>query len=138
MKIGTGGRRIILAATIVVGSLSFAACKAKLTGHVTIDGASFNATSCRSGAALGFSGVELSDASQRRVRLLLQADGTCTAAVFSPGAVKGDSLGTCGALEIHMQNSRINNVQNVRGEADLSCKAGGHELIGKLDFANCH
>jgi len=123
---------------VAVCALAIVACKAKLAGHVTLDGASFEPTACRSGQALGFSGVELSDASGRRLRLALNVDGTTTAALFAAGAAKGDNLGACGTLVLQPQDSRINNVQNMEGTAKLSCKGAGHDLSGELEFANCH
>lgn len=123
----------------VLGALlALAGCTAKLGGNVTIDGAPFMASACRSGQALGFNGIELSDGGGRRLRMIANADGTAAAALFAAGADRGDMLGACGVLSMHAQHSTINGVHNIAGYATLSCEAVGHKVAGRIDFENCH
>lgn len=124
---------------LVIGSiLLLTACHAKIAGELQVDGAPFVITECRSGQALGFSGIMFADSSGRHLRLLANADGTTSVAIFPAGAVKGDSLGTCGTLAMQAQSSRINNIMNLKGSTSLSCEAIGHRISGKIDFENCH
>jgi hypothetical protein len=113
-------------------------CKAKVTGTLQVDGATFGVNQCRSGQAFGFSGIELSDATGRRLRLLANADGTCSAALFKGDSSTGDRLGQCGVLTMEAQSSRINSIVNVRGTAKLSCEAVNHKVSGTVEFENCH
>lgn len=114
------------------------ACTAKITGDLQVDGAPFQVKDCRSGQAMGFSGILLIDGGGRQLRLLASGDGTMVAALFPPEAARGDSLGTCGTLAMQAQNSRINSIVNVQGTAALQCEAVGHKISGKITFANCH
>lgn len=114
-------------------------CTSKVAGTLKLDGQPFMATECRSGAAFNFSGIQLADASSRTLRLVQRVDGGISAAVFAPGQAKGDMFdGNCGTIEIHTQNSRINNIRNVEGKATLSCSSGEHTLDGTIEFENCH
>jgi hypothetical protein len=113
-----------------------AACSAKLSGSIDVDGKKFDISSCQSGQPLGFTGIQLTDESGRRLRLVANADGTANAIVFV-GEAQGDDLGKCGTLEVHNQNSKINDVTNVEGTAKISC-SGSHKLEGTLTFENCH
>lgn len=115
-----------------------AGCHAKVTGNLQVDGATFGVEQCRSGQAFGFSGIELTDASGRRLRLLARADGTCTAALFSGATATGDPLGGCGVLTMATQSSRINSINNLEGNARLSCESGSHKVAGNIEFKNCH
>lgn len=127
-------------AAVLVAALALGCgCTSKVTGSVKLDGEPFVATECRSGAAFNFSGIQLADASGRKLRLVQRVDGGISAAVFAPGQAKGDMLdGNCGTIEIQTQNSRINNIRNVEGRATLSCSGGGHTLDGTVEFENCH
>jgi hypothetical protein len=113
-------------------------CQPKFSGELQVDGAAFTPAECRSGLALGFSGVQFADAGGRRLRLIANADGTTNAALFAPNAPRGDNLGACGTLVMHAQSSRVNSITNQMGTADLSCQAVGHKVSGKLAFENCH
>lgn len=113
-------------------------CQSKVTGSLRVDGAPFAVAHCRSGQAFGFSGIELTDSNGRRLRLLANADGTCTAAIFKSNSATGDSLGPCGKLTMEAQSSRINQIVNVKGNAKLDCKSAGHTVTGDIEFENCH
>lgn len=123
---------ICLAAVALVG------CTSKVTGTLEVDGSAFDVKECRSGQAFGFSGIELTDTTGRRLRLLVNGDGTSTAALFKGDSMTGDRLGQCGALEIQAQSSRINSITNVMGKAQLACEAVGHKVAGNIEFENCH
>ena len=125
-------------ALLLVAALPLAACHAKITSDLHVDGAPFAIAECRSGAAFGFSGLQLADASGRRLRLMQMVDGSTAVAIFPPAAERGDRLGACGTLTLQTQNSRINNIQNVKGEATLDCNAVGHQVVGHVAFENCH
>jgi hypothetical protein len=118
--------------------LTVAACHAKLSGSLNVDGADFKITECRNGAAFNFSGIVLGDSSGTKLRLLANIDGTVNVAMFAAGAAKGDVLPNCGTLQMSTQSSRINNISNVKGTANLSCDALGHKISGKISFENCH
>ena len=119
-------------------ALALFACTAKITGTLQVDGAPFEIKQCRSGQAFGFSGIELTDASGNRLRLLANADGTCSAALFKGNSPTGDRLGQCGTLAMEAQSSRINSIVNVKGTAKLLCEAVNHKVTGSVDFENCH
>lgn len=123
---------ICLAALVLLG------CQSKVTGTLEVDGSSFAVQECRSGQAFGFSGIELTDATGRRLRLLANADGTCTAALFKADGATGDRLGQCGTLTMEAQSSRINSITNVKGTAKLACEALNHKVAGNVEFENCH
>jgi hypothetical protein len=127
-----------IAAFILLAALSIAGCQSKVTGTMEVDGSSFAVQQCRSGQAFGFSGIELTDATGRRLRLLANADGTCTAALFKGDSPTGDRLGQCGTLAMEAQSSRINSITNVKGTARLACEAVGHKVAGNVEFENCH
>ncbi|HJU56394.1 MAG TPA: hypothetical protein VJ715_17555 [Pyrinomonadaceae bacterium] len=126
------------AVLICLAALAVAGCTSKVTGSLEVDGSAFEVKECRSGQAFGFSGIELTDATGRRMRLLVNGDGTCTAALFKGDSMTGDRLGQCGALEIQAQSSRINSITNVMGKAQLACEAVGHKIAGNIEFENCH
>jgi hypothetical protein len=126
------------AVLICLSALALAGCTSKVTGTLEVDGSAFEVKECRSGQAFGFSGIELTDAGGRRLRLLVNGDGTCTAALFKGDSNTGDRLGQCGALDIQAQSSRINSITNVMGKAQLACEAVGHKVAGNIEFENCH
>jgi len=80
----------------------------------------------------------LSDEAGRQLRIRSNADGTCEAALFSPGATVGESIGRCGVLTMIAQHSRVKSVTNLRGTATLQCETGQHEVVGRVEFENCH
>jgi len=123
---------------ICSAALALAGCTSKVTGTLEVDGSPFTVEECRSGQAFGFSGIELKEAGGRRLRLLANGDGTCTAALFKGDSQTGDRLGECGTLEMQAQSSRINSITNVMGKAQLACEAVGHKVTGGIEFENCH
>ncbi len=123
---------------ICLAALASVSCQSKVTGTLEVDGAPFAAQQCRSGQAFGFSGIELTDETGRRLRILANADGTCTAALFKGDSPTGDRLGQCGSLMMEAQSSRINSITNVKGKANLACEAGSHKVAGNVEFENCH
>ena len=127
-----------LAVLICLVALALVSCQSKITGTLEVDGSPFAVQQCRSGQAFGFSGIELTDASGNRLRLLANADGTCTAALFKGDSPTGDRLGQCGTLAMEAQSSRINSIVNVKGTAKLACEAVNHKVIGNVEFENCH
>jgi hypothetical protein len=127
-----------LAVLICFVLLGLGGCTAKISGRLQVDGSPFAVNQCRSGQAFGFSGIELSDASGRRLRLLANADGTCTSTLFQGASNTGDQLGQCGVLTMGAQSSRINSIVNVKGTAKLSCAAVNHQISGAVAFENCH
>lgn len=123
---------------VLFALLALGGCHAKITGTLQVDGTTFAVQQCRSGQAFGFAGIEFTDATGRRLRLLANPDGTCTAALFSGNGETGDRLGQCGVLTMEAQSSRINSITNLKGSTNLSCEAGGHKLAGNVEFENCH
>lgn len=124
---------------IVVAFLALGAgCKAKLGGDLTVDGKPFTLDSCRSGQAFGFSGVDLLDPDGKKLRLVVNPNGTGAAIVFPPGATVGEEVGPCGPLTVTAQNSTINSIKNVEGSATLDCTRGAHAIKGSVTFENCH
>jgi hypothetical protein len=128
----------VLLCLVLLALLALVGCHAKVTGTLQVDGTTFAVAQCRSGQAFGFSGIELTDATGRRLRLLANPDGTCTAALFSGNDATGDQVGQCGALTMAAQSSRINSITNLKGGANLTCNAGGHKVAGIVEFENCH
>jgi hypothetical protein len=118
--------------------LAASGCHAHVSGDLVVDGTPFVGAQCRSGQALAFSGIELTDTTERRLRLSGNLDGTCQAAVFPPASPVGTNLGTCGVLTVRAQSSRINGITNLEGAATLSCQAGPHAVGGRVQFQNCH
>jgi hypothetical protein len=118
--------------------VALAACTPHFRGAVQVNGAPFSPAGCRSGQAFGFSGVEISDAGGRRLRLLANADGTADVALFDPNALTGRAFGSCSTLTMRAQHSRINGIHNLEGTATFSCQGPGHEASGQLNFENCH
>ena len=123
---------------ICLAALALVSCTSKVTGTLEVDGSAFEVKECRSGQAFGFSGIELKDKTGRRLRLLANGDGTCTAALFKGDSPTGDRIGECGTLEMQAQSSRINSITNVMGKAQLACEAIGHKVAGNIEFENCH
>lgn len=121
-----------------LAAVALISCTSKVTGDLQVDGAPFTVKQCRSGQAFGFSGIELSDDGERRLRLFANADGTCTAALFKGDGATGDHLDQCGTLTMHAQSSRIDSIVNVEGTAQLACETGSHKVSGSLQFENCH
>lgn len=127
-----------IAALISLLALALTGCQSKVTGTLDVDGKPFVPRLCRSGQAFGFSGIELTDEANRRLRLLANPDGTCVAGLFKDDSGTGERLGQCGTLRVEAQSSKINSITNVRGTAQLSCKTANHQVSGQLEFENCH
>jgi hypothetical protein len=123
---------------ICLAALAVAGCQSKVSGTLEVDGSAFAGAQCRSGQAFGFSGIELTDTTGRRLRLLAHPDGTCEAALFKGDSPTGDRLGQCGTLAMEAQSSRINSITNVKGSAKLECEAVAHKVTGNVEFENCH
>jgi len=111
-------------------------CKNEITASMQLDGAAFVPTSCRSGELNNFMGVDLTDDGGRVVRLVLSPSNQPLAIVIADG--KTTELGQCGALTVVRQNSTINDITNVEGNARLECEGAGRKLSGEVDFKNCH
>ena len=127
-----------IAVLVCLAAFALAGCQSKVTGTLEVDGAPFAEPQCRSGQAFGFSGIELTDTTGRRLRLFANPDGTCSAALFKGDSPTGDRLGQCGTLAMTAQSSRINSITNVQGTAKLACEAVNHKVAGNVEFKNCH
>lgn len=114
-------------------------CSNKLGGDLQRNGEPFGASSCRSGAVYGYSGVEISGKEGWKLRLIQTPSGAGQVILFGPGAATGTELGACAStLSVNQQNSTINDVKNVEGKATLDCAADGLTLKGTVTFENCH
>jgi hypothetical protein len=114
------------------------ACKSELAGDVTIDGKKFVASDCRSGEAFGFAGVAFMNDEGTRLRLVQTPTNEASVVLIPAGKSTGIEIGKCGQFVLRKQNSTINNITNVMGEAKLSCSAHGHTIKGTIEFKNCH
>ena len=110
-------RTILLGAVFLMTS---AACSNHLSGDVTVNGTPFAATDCRNGSVFGFTGVEATGKDGTRLRIAATQSGQGNLMVFPPGATVGVDLGACGSFETGAQNSTVNDVKNVRGNAKLA------------------
>ncbi|HEY0254903.1 MAG TPA: hypothetical protein VGC41_25430 [Kofleriaceae bacterium] len=120
-------------------AIGLAACTSHVSGDLTVDGTPFKVTTCRSGAAYNFSGLQITNDQGIQLRVMQKVDGTVAVAVFAPNAAKGDTVSdNCGTIKIETQNSKINNVRNVEGSINLACEGAGHKVAGSLTFENCH
>lgn len=111
-------------------------CRAELSSEVKIDGESFQPTSCRSGQANGFAGVDLIDNAGRTLRIV-QSPTNQPQAILIAGQQVVD-VGPCGTMALQRQNSTVNDITNVMGDATLKCEADGHTVEGAVSFKNCH
>ncbi|MGB1014712.1 MAG: hypothetical protein ACPG4T_11300 [Nannocystaceae bacterium] len=124
---------------IVVGGLLLlctSACTNEITASLKVDGVDFVPSSCRSGQVNNFMGVDLVNDAGDIVRLVQPPTNQPHVILFRNG--KASEVGTCGTMSIGRQNSTINNVANVQGDATLACEAGGHKIAGTVTFKNCH
>ena len=124
-------RKLILAFVLC------ASCTPHFSGSVLIDSKPFNITSCRSGQASSFSGVDLFADDGSKLRLVYDPTGQARVVLFGTNAV-GVEVGLCGPFQIEQQSSKINQVYNIRGSATLSCTANGRSVSGQITFENCH
>ena len=113
------------------------ACTNKLSGEVTVDDQPFVIESCESGQRNGFVGVDLTASDGRRLRVVQTPSGAPQVFLFAGEAV-GQELGACGSFTIQFQNSTINDIKNVMGEARLDCTTDEHRVKGTVTFENCH
>lgn len=127
-----------VSAVMVLLVIFFGGCIAHVTGSVVVDDVPFVAADCRSAAAYGGWGVEVSDLEGRRLRMGANLDGSLGVALFQPGAAQGEYLSSCGAIEVQSQHSRVNGIVNLEGSATFSCDARGHRIFGRITFENCH
>ncbi len=125
---------------ILFASLSVAlvACAAHVGSSIMVDGSRFSPRTCRSGQAMGFSGVELADELGQRLRLARLLDGTFQAVYFPAGSEMGENLGACGTMNIEEGGAVINGIRNVKGSATLDCGGTKHRVTGNLRFEGCH
>jgi hypothetical protein len=132
-------RRALVGAALAVSlPLVLIACTNKLSGELDVAGSKFVPESCRSGQALGFSGVELTAKDGRRIRVAQTASGDGFAIFFGPEDVSGTELGRCGPFQLETQSSTINNIRNVKGTAKLDCGTADIKVSGSVTFENCH
>ena len=127
-----------IATLISLLALAMVGCQSKVSGTLEVDGTPFVPRVCRSGQAFGFYGIELTDETNRRLRLFTNPEGTALAALFRGDSPTGDRLGQCGTLRMEAQSSKINSITNVKGTARLSCETNNHKVSGNLEFENCH
>lgn len=128
-----------MTATLVLAALL--ACKSKHTGTLSVDGAAFEISECRSGQANDppFTGVDFLDASGRRVRFLQNDVGQVRTFLFQPGQLMGEMVGEgCGTVNVAEQNSEVNGVKNVQGSVSANCSGGGHAIVASVNFESCH
>ncbi len=122
----------------LLGAVVLLGCTNKLSGELDVAGSKFIPESCRSGQALGFSGVELTAKDGRRIRVAQTASGDGFAIFFGPDDVSGVELGRCGPFQMETQSSTINNICNVKGTAKLDCGTPEIKVSGSITFENCH
>ena len=119
-------------------ALVFASCAAHVSSTIQVDGALFSVSTCRSGQANGFSGVELADQRGQRLRLAQNLNGTLDAVYFPSGSPTGKNLGACFTMNTQTGVGVVNGVRNVEGSAVLSCSTERHQVSGSVQFKNCH
>lgn len=130
--------RAIVGVVAGLAALVLGACTAKMSSDITVGGEKFEPTECRSGQAFGFTGVQLTDKTGRRIRLAPNVDGTVSILFFDKGQDVGHQVPSCGTMQISQQNSEINGIKNVQGKATLGCTDGDTEIKGSISFENCH
>ncbi len=113
-------------------------CSNKIEGDVTIDDARFAIESCASGQRNGFFGVDLKGSDGRLLRLVQLPSGEPQVFLFAAGGSSSADLGPCGSLSVEIQNSTINDIKNIRGQAQLNCTSDEHQVKGSVTFENCH
>jgi hypothetical protein len=111
-------------------------CKAELSANLKVDGNTFGPSSCRSGEPNGFAGVDLIDDGGATLRVV-QTPTMQPHAILIIGQEIVD-LGPCGTMSLERQNSMVNDITNVMGNATLKCEANGHAVVGTVSFKNCH
>ncbi len=119
-------------------SMALVACTTHVASSIQVDGRSFSPRTCRSGQALGFSGVELVDQPGQRLRLARLLDGTFQVVYFPAGSETGETLGACGTMTLEEEGAVINGIRDVEGSATLACGGSKHKVTGALRFQGCH
>ena len=130
--------RFRITRSIALASLVLVGCSNELKGSLTIDDADFALESCRSGQVYGFVGVEVVSKEGAKLRVAQAPTGEAVAFVIPAGTSTGVEVGRCGSFHVSTQNSTINDVKNVEGEATLECEGSGHSIKGSFSFSNCH
>lgn len=132
------GGVIILGGLITFFVLSIAVNK--IDGNIQMDGAQFVAQKCNSGNVFSFSGVQLTDASGRRIRVISDPVSGATKVAFfnSLSQTVGEDLGPCAKITMQPQISTVNGIKNQRGTATFSCTSGVRKITGTVTFSNCH
>lgn len=116
--------------------LGAAACTNEITASLELDGTPFEPSSCQSGERNNFMGVDLIEESGRVLRLAQSPANQPIAIVMANGTTT--EVGPCGEMSVQRQNSTINDITNVEGNATLECDAKDHEVKGTVTFKNCH
>lgn len=122
----------LFAIALLTGTL---ACRAQLTADLQVDGQIFAPNSCRSGQINGFAGVDLID--DGRTLRVVQKPTTEPQVILLDNNQVID-FGQCGSMTLERQNSVVNEITNVMGNATLNCSAAGHTVEGTVSFKNCH
>ncbi len=125
-------------------------CTNELTGSLTVElraaGKQWSTipSECASGERQGFFGVDMRAGSDdSMVRVILDPKEGPILKVNVPGTDQGLTLGPgpgCPQFDVHVerQNSRINNITNVRGHARVTCEDPELQLKADITFENCH
>jgi len=119
-------------------SILLVACSAHVSSSLQVDGARFSPTTCRSGQANGFAGVELADEQGQRLRLAHLLDGSFQALYFPSGSETGENLGACGTMSTREGGAVINGIRNLDGSAALDCGSSKYKVTGSVRFEGCH
>jgi len=130
-------------ALLLLGAL-LACRKSEIKGSLTLDGAEFDVKECRVGQLM--LGAQATEPAQRFVllddgggRQLHFGDENRKQLSVYYVAAQGQRpvlIGSdCGTLS--MQGDPAQSPDSVRGALEVSCKAGGHTLSGKVDYAHC-
>lgn len=100
---------------------------------------------CASGERQGFFGVDMRTNSDDAtlIRAILDPKDGPILKVNVPGTDKGVTLKagpSCAQFDVHVerQNSRINNITNVRGHVRVACEDAELKLKADITFGNCH
>ena len=123
---------------VLVLAVAAVACSSKISGEIEINGEKAGLSSCRNGVVFGYRGVELTTQNGDRLRIASSQTGEAWLVVMASGAATGNEIGTCGTFEISDQNSTINDVKNVKGQANLECATADFKVKGTVTFENCH
>jgi hypothetical protein len=123
---------------VVTFAVAGLACTAHTAGTLQVDGQPFEPVTCHSGQASGFSGVELVDVRDRKLRIAQNLDGSPAVVYFPSGRPVGEPLGPCATIHAGPGTGVINGVRNLDGTATLSCQTPERRVTGSVRFENCH